>query len=117
MPDVRRARGSGGSEAEVVARSVEGYAELTRVAADLGEEEAALDACHGGGGERGEVGVFAQLAAGLHAREAVADVRFPAVEAGGDRRTRLWVVLGELADERADRAAAARVLADLMLDH
>jgi len=63
MPDVRRARGSGGSEAEVVARSVEGYAELTRVAADLGEEEAALDACHGGGGERGGVGVFAQLAA------------------------------------------------------
>jgi hypothetical protein len=108
---------SGGGEAEVVARGIEGDAELARVAADLGEEKAALNACHGRGCKRGEVGVFAQLAAGLHARQAVADMRFPAVEAGTDGYPCLWVVLRELADEGADRAAAARVLADLMLDH
>jgi hypothetical protein len=60
-------------------------AELARVAADLGDEEAALDAGHGGGRERGGVGVFAELASGLHAGQAVAQVRFPAFEAGGDR--------------------------------
>src|SRR5437899_7587211 len=106
-----------GGEAEVVAGCVEGDAELVGVAADLGEEEAALDAGHGGGGERGGVGVFAQLAAGSHSGEAVADVSFPAVEAGGDRCSCVWVALGELAGERADRAAAARLLLDLMLDH
>src|SRR5438309_1521762 len=76
---------SGGGEAEVVARCVEGSAELVGVAADLGEEEAALDAGHGGSGERGGVGVVAQLAAGFHAGEAVAEVRFPAFETCGDR--------------------------------
>ena len=76
---------SGGGEAEVVARCVEGGAELVGVAADLGEEEAALDAGHGGSGERGGVGVVAQLAAGFHAGEAVAEVRFPAFETCGDR--------------------------------
>src|SRR5439155_8568481 len=48
MPDVPCARWSGGGEAEVVAGCVEGGAELVGVAADLGEEEAALDAGHGG---------------------------------------------------------------------
>ena len=76
---------SGGGEAEVVARCVAGSAELVGVAADLGEEEAALDAGHGGSGERGGVGVVAQLAAGFHAGEAVAEVRFPAFETCGDR--------------------------------
>src|SRR5207245_1335966 len=76
---------SGGGEAEVVARCGEGGAELVGVAADLGEEEAALDAGHGGSGERGGVGVVAQLAAGFHAGEAVAEVRFPAFETCGDR--------------------------------
>jgi hypothetical protein len=60
------------------------------VAADLGEEESALDARHSGGRERGGVGVFAQLATGSHAGEAVAQVLFPAFEAGGDRRPGLW---------------------------
>jgi hypothetical protein len=74
-----------GGEAEVRAGRVEGDAELARVAADLGDEEADLDAGHGGGRERGGVGVFAELASGLHAGQAVAQVRFPAFEAGGDR--------------------------------
>src|SRR6266581_399845 len=39
---------SGSGEAEVVARCVERNAELAGVAADLGEEEAALHAGHGG---------------------------------------------------------------------
>jgi len=117
MRDVRLGCGSGGDGAEVCAGCVEGDAELVGVAADLGEEEAALDAGHGGGGERGGVGVFAQLASGLHTGEAVADVRFPAVEAVDDRGSGLRVVLGELADERADWTAAARLLADLILDH
>jgi hypothetical protein len=51
-----------GGEAEVRAGRVERDAELARVAADPGEEEAALDAGHGGGRERGGVGVFAELA-------------------------------------------------------
>src|SRR5467141_739484 len=108
---------SGGGEAEVVARCVEGGAELVGVAADLGEEEAALDAGHGGSGERGGVGVLAQLAAGFHADEAVAEVRFPAFETCGDRCPGGGVALGELAGEGADRAAAARLLLDLVLDH
>jgi hypothetical protein len=87
------------------------------VAADLGEEQPALDAGHRGGGERGGVGVFAQLATDSHPREALANVRFPAVEASSDRRSGLRIALGELAGERADRAAAARLLRDLMLDH
>jgi hypothetical protein len=74
-----------GGEAEVRAGRVERDAELARVAADLGDEEPALDAGHGGGRERGGVGVFAELASGLHAGQAVAQVRFPAFEAGGDR--------------------------------
>src|SRR5439155_27367752 len=76
----------------------------------------ALDAGHGCGGERGGVGVFAQLATGSHAGEAVAQVRFPAFEAGGDRRSGAWVALRELAGERAERATAARLPSDLMLD-
>src|SRR2546422_833434 len=108
---------SGGGEAEIVARCVESGAELVGLAADLGEEEAALDAGHGGSGERGGVGVVAQLAAGLHAGEAVAEVRFPAFETCGDRCSRGGVALGELAGEGADRAAAARLLLDLVLDH
>src|SRR2546422_2002435 len=112
-----RARVSGGGEAEVVARCVEGGAELVGVAADLGEEEAALDAGHGGRGERGGVGVVAQLAAGFHAGEAGAEVRFPAFEPCGDRCSGGGVALGELAGERADRATAARLLLDLVLDH
>src|SRR5207247_9218629 len=63
-----------GGVAEVGAGRVEGGAELVGVAADLGEEEAALDAGHGGGGERGGVGARLELAAGLHSSEAVADV-------------------------------------------
>src|SRR4029077_1267586 len=58
---------SGGGEAKVRARCVKGDAELARVAADLGEEEAALEAGHGGGGERGGVRVRPELAPGLHA--------------------------------------------------
>ena len=116
MPDARRS-GSGGGEVEVVAGCVEGDAELLGVAADLGEEEAALDAGHGGGGECGGVGVLAELAAGLHAGEAVAEVGFPAVEASGDRRSGFWVAFGELAGEGADWAAAARLLVDPMLDY
>src|SRR3989441_8428104 len=108
---------SGGGKAEVVAGCVEGGAELVGLAADLGEEEAALDAGHGGGGERGGVGVVAQLAAGFHADEAVAEVRLPAFETCGDRCPGSWVALGELAGERADRAAATRLLLDLVLDH
>src|SRR5437588_10861695 len=107
---------SGGRGAEVVARCVERDAELVGVAADLGEEESALDAGHSGSGERGGVGVFAQLATGSHAREAVAQMLFPAFEAGGNRRPGVWVALRELAGERADRAAAARLPADLMPD-
>jgi len=107
---------SGCCDAQVVARCVERDAELVGVAADLGEEEPALDAGHGGGGERGGVGVFAQLATGSHAGEAVAQVRFPAIEAGGDRRSGVWVALRELAGERAERAAAARLPSDLMLE-
>jgi hypothetical protein len=74
-----------GGEAEVRAGRVERDAELARVAADLGDEEPALDAGHGGGRECGGVGVFAELASGLHAGQVVAQVRFPAFEAGGDR--------------------------------
>jgi hypothetical protein len=37
------------------------------------------------------VGVLAQLAAGSHAGEAVAQVRFPAVQTGRDRRPGVWV--------------------------
>src|SRR5438309_669074 len=91
-------------------------AELLGFATDLGDEEPALDSVHGRGGERGGVVVFAQLATGSHAGEAVAQVRFPAVEAGGDRRSSVWVALRELAGERAERATAARLPADLMLD-
>src|SRR2546428_5630474 len=108
---------SGGGEAEVVARCVESGAELVGVAADLGEDEAALDAGHGGSGERGGVGVVAQLTAGFHAGEAVAEARFPAFETCGDRCSGGGVALGELAGEGADRAAAARLLLDLVLDH
>jgi len=108
---------SGGGEAEVVAGCVEGDAELVGVAADLGEEEAALDAGHGGSGERGGVSVVAQLAAGFHADEAIAEVCFPAFETRADRSSGGWVALGELAGEGADRAAAARLLLDLVLDH
>lgn len=46
----------------------------------------------------------------------VADVRLPAVEARDLRGSGLRVVFGELADERTDRATAARLLADLSLD-
>jgi len=108
--------GSGGRDAQVVARCVERDAELVGVAADLSEEESALDAGHSGGGERGGVGVFAQFATGSHAGEAVAQVLFPAFEAGGDRRPGGWVALRKLAGERADRAAAARLPVGLMLD-
>src|SRR5258707_8064876 len=87
---------SGGGEAEVVAGCVEGGAELVGLAADLGEEEAALDAGHGGRGERDGVGVIAQLAAGFHADKAVAEVPFPASETRGDRCPGGWVALGEL---------------------
>src|SRR5256712_2695100 len=107
---------SGGGEAEIVARCVESGAELVGVAADLREEEAALDAGHGGSGERGGVGIVAQLAAGFHAGEAVAEVPFPAFETCGDRCPGGWVALGELAGEGADRAAAARLLLDLVPD-
>src|SRR3989442_13928684 len=112
-----RARVSGGGEAEVVARCVEGGAELVGVAADLGEEEAALDAGHGGRGERGGVGVVAQLAAGFHAGEAVAEVRFPAFETCGDRCSGSGVALGELAGEAAALAAAARLPGELVPNH
>src|SRR5438132_6871022 len=44
-------------------------------------------------------------------------VRFPAVEAGGDRRSSFGIALGELPGERAYRATAARLLFDLVLDH
>src|SRR2546422_1395355 len=108
-----RARVSGGGEAEVVARCVESGAELVGVAADLGEEEAALDAGHGGRGERGGGGVVAQLSAGFPADEAVAEVPFPPFETCGDRCPGGWVALGELAGEGADRAAAARLLLGL----
>src|ERR671918_41516 len=66
--------------------------------------------------ERGRVGVLAELAAGLHAGEAFAEVGFPALEAGGDRCPRLRVVLGELAGEGADRAPTACLPVDLQLD-
>src|SRR5207247_6942857 len=53
---------------------------------------------------------------GSRAGEAVAQVRFPAFEAGGDRHSGVWVALRELAGERAERATAARLPVDLMLD-
>src|SRR5207245_8218932 len=59
----------------------------------------------------------AQLAAGFHAGEAVAEVRFPAFETCGDRCSGSGVALGELAGEGADRAAATRLPLDLVLDH
>src|SRR6476660_4413680 len=96
----------GGGEAEIVTSSVERDAELTRVAPDLGDEKAALYACHRRGRKLGRIGVFAQLATSLHTREAVAHVGFPAVQTRGDSRTGVWVDLGELADEAANRAAA-----------
>jgi len=66
-------------------------------------------------GERGRVGVFAQLATVLMRLRPRASA-LPAFEAGGDRRPGVWVALRELAGERADRAAAARLPAGLMLD-
>ena len=74
-------------------------------AADLGEEESALDAGHSGGGERGGVGVFAQLATGSHAGEAVAQVLFPAFEAGGGEAE---FVRADLESPDAVRALAER---------
>src|SRR2546429_8152632 len=76
---------SGGGEAEVVARCVEGSAELVGVAADLGEEEAALDAGHGGSGERGGGGGGSQLAAGFYSGGGGAGGGFPAVGTRGGR--------------------------------
>jgi hypothetical protein len=105
-----------GSEAEVRAGCVEGDAELSGVAAYLGEEETSLDASHGRGRKRREVRVLPQLASGLHADEPVAQVRFPAFETCGDRCSSGGVDLGELPGKRADRAAAARLPFDLMLD-
>src|SRR2546429_10023171 len=70
---------SGGGEAEVVARCVEGSAELVGVAADLGEEEAALDAGHGGSGERGWVGVGAPPVVGYLAGGGGPGERFAAL--------------------------------------
>jgi len=106
-----------GYEADVVARCVEGGAELVGVAADLGEEEAAWMLAMVAVASAAGVGVVAQLAAGFHASEAVAEVRFPAFETYGDRCSGGGVALGELAGEGADRAAAARLLLDLVLDH
>src|SRR2546428_1827750 len=106
---------SGGGEAEIVARCVESGAELVGVAADLREEEAALDAGHGGSGERGGVGVVAQLAAGFYAGEAVAEGGFPAGGACGDRRSGGGGAPGGLARGGGDRAAPARLLPELGL--
>ena len=50
--------------------------------------------------ERGGISVFAQLVAGFHPREALADVRFAAVETGGDHRAGVWIALGQVAGER-----------------
>ncbi len=72
-----------------------------------------MDAGHGGGGKVGGVRVLPELASGLHAREAVAKVRFPACKAGGDRCSAVWVVLGQLAHKAADRAAAGCLTFDL----
>ena len=49
-------------------------------------------------------------------REAVTEVGFVALEAGGDRCSGVRVVLGELAYEAANWAAAARLQVDLILD-
>src|SRR5438105_1836424 len=107
---------SGSCEAEVFAGCVERDSELARIAAYLGEEEAALDAGHGGRGELGGVCVGSELTAGFHAGEAVAEVGFPAVEAGGDRGPRLRVLLGELTGKGADWAAAACLTFGLEFD-
>jgi hypothetical protein len=52
----------------------------------------------------------------FHPRQALTHVRFPAVEAGGNRRSSFGIALGELAGERACRATAAPLLFDLVLD-
>ena len=85
MPNVLRGCDQAAAT-RMLLRCVEHDAELVGVAADLREEEPALDAGHSAGGERGGVGVFAQLATGSHASEAVAQVRFPRCEAGGGHR-------------------------------
>jgi hypothetical protein len=87
------------------------------VATDLCEEKSALDAGHSGSGERRGVGVFAQFATGSHAVEAVAQVCFPALEAGGNRSASDGVAFCELPGERPDRTAAASSPLDLMLNH
>src|SRR5579862_829357 len=109
-------RSSGCVEPEVRPRRIERDAELARVAAHLREQEPALDAGHRRAREFCRFGVAAELAAGLHPDEAVAEMGFPAVEAGGDRRPGAGVLFCELAGERADRAAAACLPVDLELD-
>src|ERR1700691_5352467 len=96
-------RAVAGNESE---GAVEGLAQRLRIPAGLGEDEAALEAGQGRGGEPGDVGAGPELAGGGHGGEAGADVRFPAVEAGGEHGADVVVAFPDLSQEAGDGAAS-----------
>jgi NAD(P)-dependent dehydrogenase (short-subunit alcohol dehydrogenase family) len=83
---------------------------------DLGEEESALEGCQRLGGEERRIGVGAEVPPSRHGLEAFAECVLPSAEPVGEGDSRAVVVLGELTGERADRAAAARLVLVLERD-
>lgn len=98
----------------MVEHRVQRHFQRPYLALELGEQQAAL--------ERGEcregevVGVGVEFAAVVHRLEAAADRRLPAQETAGRGEPCLGVGLGDLAAEGADRAAAAALHPELVLD-
>jgi hypothetical protein len=87
-----------------------------RVAARLGQDEAALDGGERRGGERRRVGARPQLPAGRHRLEPRAQRRLPARVAVGQELGSRDVVLGQLAGQATDGTPSSRLTVDLQGD-
>jgi hypothetical protein len=98
--------GSGAVGRDEGERAVEGVPERAGVTAGLGENESALEAGEGGGGEPVGVGAGPESAGGDHGREAGPDAGLPAVEAVGQDGPDVVVAFADLPEEAGDRAAS-----------
>jgi hypothetical protein len=99
------AQGTAAGEQRGPDDGVQRLAQPPDVAADVGEEDAALVGGQEAGGEGRGVGAGSQLATLGHAVQARLEQRPPALEPGGQRGAGPRVVVAELLRERADGAA------------
>jgi hypothetical protein len=99
--------------AQVRVGGIECAGQLGRVAPCLGEHQPTLNRRHRGRHQRLDIGVGPQLLPGPHRHQPLTQVALPAVKGHRQLGPGRLVGLGQLRDQRADRAASTPLALDL----